>query len=142
MSNYAEIGREAELLIDPTIVVKHIAGIPGGRSLDLSKYSNAVDGTEKVKAGHLIIRTKGGTYAPLNVADEGAYAALGEGEELAGVLEYSVTKSDPRAAILTAGQVNGKLLPYTLPEDVKGKLPRIEFLYVANAAAAEADEEE
>lgn len=131
MSNYADIAKEATLQTDDIVVVKHLAGIPGGRTLDLTVYTNPKDGTASVRAGHLIVKnTTTGVFAPLSVTQEGKYAAVPATSELIGVLEYSVTKEDPRGAILTAGQVNGKALPYELPEDGKAKLPRIEFLYI------------
>lgn len=131
MSNYANIAKEATLNSDEVVIVKHLAGIPGGRTLDLSVYTNAKDGTDTIRAGHLIVKnTTTGAIAPLSVTAEGKYTAVPATSELIGVLEYSVTKEDPRGAILTAGQVNGKALPYELPTDGKAKLPRIEFLYI------------
>lgn len=130
-SNYTELSKETTLQTDEVVVVKHLAGIPGGRSLDLSEYKNAKHGTDLIKAGHIIVKnTTTGVFAPLSVSDQAKYEAVPEGSEIVGVLEYSVRKEEPIGAILTAGQVNGKALPYPLPEDGKSKLPRIEFLYI------------
>ena len=131
MSNYADLSREAVLNSDGAVIVKHIAGLPGGRTLDLSTYKNEKDGTDVIKAGHLIIKKKTTQMvSPLDIDAQGAYVAVPEDAELIGVLEYGVTKKEPIGAILTAGQVNGKRLPYSLPEGGKEKLPRIEFLYI------------
>lgn len=131
MSNYVDLSSEVTLQNDSPVIVKQLAGLPGGRALDLSKYKNSKDGTDLVRAGHLIVRdTKTNTISPLDVDAQGAYVDVPTTAELIGVLAYGVSKQDPRCAVLTAGQVNGNLLPYKLKEGTKEKLPRIEFLYI------------
>lgn len=131
MSNYADLSKEVTVHSDGAVIVKHIAGLPGGRTLDLSNYKNPKDGTDVIKAGHLIVKNKETqVVSPLDVDEQGDYTDVPETAELVGVLEYGVTKREPVGAILTAGQVNGKRLPYKLADGTKEKLPRIEFLYI------------
>ncbi len=101
---------------DSTVIVKYLAGIPGGRTLDLSEHNDNV-----VNAGHVIITaTKNGetVYKPLGVttnAGATVYKALSTGEAYAGVLYRSILKDNPAAAIMTMGVVNTQLLPAPLP---------------------------
>ena len=56
---------------DNIVIVNYFDGIRGGRSLDLTGY------TEKfVKAGHILIETSDGKIQPLPVSEE-AYPPLG-----------------------------------------------------------------
>lgn len=131
MSNYVDLSKETTVHSDEAVIVKHIAGLPGGRALDLSTYKNLKDGTDVIKAGHLIVKNKETqAVSPLDIDNQGAYVEVPITAELVGVLEYGVTKTEPIGAILTAGQVNGKRLPYKLADGTKEKLPRIEFLYI------------
>ena len=68
------------------------------------------------------------TYSPLNVSD-GQYATPAEGLEYIGVLKCSVLVSDPRAAIVTMGQINAAASPYPVTDTIKAALPNIQFLY-------------
>ncbi len=110
---------------DSIVIVKAIADIPGGRVLDVS----GVDAdTQVIKAGHVLYQTKAGDIAPLGVSGS-AYAALPEGGSYVGVLKVSVLVTDPRAAILTIGQVNAAASPYPVTDEIKTALPHIQFLY-------------
>lgn len=110
---------------DSIVIVNDLGDIPGGRTLDVSSVAS---GTKKISAGHIIITKANGEYAPLGVTS-GAYASLSSGEAYAGVLKHSVTVEDPRAAILTIGQVNAAASPYPVTDTIKSGLPRIQFLY-------------
>lgn len=110
---------------DSIVIVNDLGDIPGGRTLDVSSVAS---GTKEIRAGHIIITKANGEYAPLGVS-EGAYASLSSGEAYAGVLKHSVTVEDPRAAILTIGQVNAAASPYPVTDTIKSGLPRIQFLY-------------
>ncbi len=110
---------------DSIVIIKDIADIPGGRVLDVS----AVDAdTAVIRAGHVLYKTKAGDIAPLPVSGE-AYVTLPDGGTYVGVLKVSVLVSDPRAAILTMGQVNAAASPYPVTADIKTALPHIQFLY-------------
>lgn len=112
--------------VDSIVIVKSLADIPGGRTLDVS----GVDKDAKfIRAGHIIIKndtTK--VFSPLGVS-EGAYVSLPSGHSYAGVLKASVLVKDPRAAILTMGQVNAAASPYPVTSAIKNGLRNIQFLY-------------
>lgn len=110
---------------DSIVIVKGLGYIPGGRTLDVSDLSSDV---KVIRAGHILIKDTDGEHKPLGVTS-GAYNALTSGQSYAGVLAHSVTVSDPRAAILTIGQVNAAASPYPITDTIKNGLPRIEFLY-------------
>lgn len=111
---------------DSIVIVRDIADIPGGRTLDVS---NVASGTEVIKAGHIIKYTAAtGEYAPLGVSS-GSYVSLSAGEAYAGVLKKSVMVSDPRAAILVEGQVNAAACPYPITDTIAAGLGQIHFLY-------------
>lgn len=117
MKQNIELKKEQILFGNDSIaIVKYLAGVPGGRTLDLTDYKENV-----VNAGHVIITTKkdGETvYKPLEITSNGgtaAYKALAAGEAYAGVLYRSILKENPAAAIMTMGVVNSKLLPAPLP---------------------------
>ena len=112
--------------LDSIVLVNDLGDIPGGRTLDVSGVAS---GTTVIKAGHIIIKTATGEYAPLGITT-GAYNSLTSGQSYVGVLKKSVLVSDPRAAILTIGQVNAAASPYPVTDTIKSGLPRIEFLYV------------
>ena len=108
------------------VIINDLGDIPGGRTLDVSGVAS---GTTTLKAGHILIqKAADGSYAPLGVSGE-AYATLPEGYTYAGVLKADVLVKDPRAAILTIGQVNAAASPYPVTAEIKEALPRIQFLY-------------
>ena len=108
------------------VVIKDLGDIPGGRTLDVSDVAS---GTAVLKAGHIIIqKTADGSYAPLGVSGS-AYVTLPSGYTYAGVLKADTLVKDPRAAILTVGQVNAAASPYAVTAAIKEGLPHIQFLY-------------
>lgn len=107
---------------DSIVIQKFIAGIKGGRALDVTGFS-----AEDILAGHIIITDGNGVYKPLPVADN-AYAALPEGFNYAGVLVSSISAKRPMAAIMTIGQVNSEAMPYAAPEGFAAACPHIEFI--------------
>lgn len=110
---------------DSIVIINALAHIPGGRTLDVS----GVDSSVKVlNAGHVIIKTAAGEYKPLGITTN-AYNSLDTGESYVGVLKTSILVSDPRASILTQGQVNAAASPYEVTDTIKAGLPLIEFLY-------------
>lgn len=113
--------------LDSIVIVNALGDIPGGRTLDVSGV--AADVTV-IRSGHILIQndtTK--EVLPLGVSD-GNYATLPGGHSYFGVLKVSVLKNDPRAAIVTMGQINAAASPYPVTEAIKTGLPRIEFLYL------------
>lgn len=110
---------------DYKVIVRDLADVPGGRSLDVSSWSDNV-----IRAGHIIkYNSSTGEYAPLGVSD-GAYASLSEGEEYAGVLKVSILKDRALAAIMTMGEVNAAASPFPITGDIAAGLPQIKFLYM------------
>lgn len=112
---------------DSKVVITDLAGIPGGRALDMTGWTPDV-----VRAGHIIKHnTVTDEYAPLGItgSDNDTYASLGENEEYAGVLKVSVLKTKPMAAILTMGEINAAACPYAITSTIKAGLPQIKFLY-------------
>lgn len=124
----ASLNKENNVVLngkDSIVIVNCLGDIPGGRTLDVS---GVAAGTKVLNAGHIIIKKASGEYAPLGITTN-AYDSLGTGESYVGVLKMSVLVSDPRAAIMTMGQVNAAASPYTVTDTIKSGLPRIEFLY-------------
>lgn len=114
--------------LDSIVVVNAIGDLPGGRTLDVS---GVAAGTTVIAAGHVIVKTAEGAYKPLGVTS-GAYATISSGEIAVGILKASVLVSDPRAAIVTIGQINSAAAakavgaPYT--DAIKKVLPHIQFV--------------
>lgn len=112
--------------LDSIVVVQAISQIPGGRTLDVSGLAANV---ESVKSGHvLVIDTKTKAVLPLGITD-GAYETLPTGKKYYGVLKASVLKRAPRAAIITAGQINVAASPAPVTDAIKAGLPLIQWLY-------------
>jgi hypothetical protein len=112
--------------LDSIVIVNDLGDVPGGRTLDVSGVSSD---TTVIKSGHILIKndtTK--EISPLGIT-AGAYVSLPAGSSYLGVLKASVLKSDPRAAILTIGQVNAAASPYPVTTAIKAGLPRIEFIH-------------
>lgn len=114
---------------DPIVIRKYIAGIMGGRVLDVDGFS-----LDEIKAGHIIIRkvTDGekDVYKPLNVTG-GNYVSLPSGHEYAGVAVATVDASEPFVGIMYNGEVNDVASPYpitaTLKAALKTALPTLTF---------------
>lgn len=113
---------------DNIVIIKALTDIPGGRTLDVSGLPS---GMEVLKAGHIIVKTTAtGVHKPLGLTGSPlAYDSKDAGDEFVGVLKASILVSDPRAAIVTSGQINAAASPYTVTDTIKSGLPRIEFLY-------------
>lgn len=113
---------------DNIVIIKALTDIPGGRTLDVSGLPSEM---EVLKAGHIIVKTTAtGVHKPLGLTGSPlAYDSKDAGDEFVGVLKASILVSDPRAAIVTSGQINVAASPYPVTDTIKNGLPRIEFLY-------------
>lgn len=113
---------------DGIVIINALTDIPGGRTLDVSGLPASM---KVIKAGHIIVKTTStGVHKPLALNDGGtAYASKSEGDEYVGVLKASIPVSDPRAAIMTSGQVNAAASPYAVTSGIKEGLPLIQFMY-------------
>ncbi len=112
--------------LDSIVVVQSLSELPGGRTLDVSGLAANVT---VIRSGHVLVMdstTK--AVSPLTITD-GAYAAVPSGKKVCGVLKNSVLVRDPRASIVTAGQINAAASPAPVTDAIKAALPRIEFLY-------------
>lgn len=124
---------------DSVVIPKYISGIEGGRTLDMTGYTDKV-----LKAGHVIITDGKGTYKPMPVTPEtttgegesavttpAGYGTLPTGYSYAGVLYRSILTADPAASIMTWGKVNSEAVPYpmtTILAAFKTACPHIEFV--------------
>lgn len=92
---------------DPIVIRNFVAGIKGGKVLDVTDYTE-----EFIRAGHVIIRdTTNENYKPMPVSD-GAYAELPANCEYVGVAVSTVSVKEPFAAIMYSGEVNDVASPY------------------------------
>lgn len=113
--------------LDSIVIVNCLGDIPGGRTLDVSGVDSSI---RVIRAGHVLVQndtTK--EVSPLTITD-GAYSELPSGSSYFGILKVSVLVSDPRAAILTIGQVNAAACPAPVTDTIKAGLPNIQFLNV------------
>lgn len=109
---------------DSIVIQKYISGLKGGRTLDVSDFTDKV-----IHAGHVII-AKDGVYKPMPIAD-GAYGTLPEGYAYVGVLYRSILTEKPAASIMTWGEVNSEAVPYPMDSiltDFKTACPHIDFI--------------
>lgn len=109
---------------DSVVIQKYISGIKGGRTLDMTDYSD-----KTVKSGHVII-VKDGNYKPMPVSGE-AYSELPEGYGYAGILYRTISATIPAASIMTMGEVNIEAVPYpmdTILAEFKAACPHIDFV--------------
>lgn len=94
---------------DPIVIRKYIAGIKGGKVLDVSDFTE-----EYIRAGHVIIRdTTNDIYKPMPVS-EGAYDSLPGSHEYVGVAVATKSVKEPFVSIMHTGVVNDKASPYPL----------------------------
>lgn len=113
---------------DSIIIQKDLTDIPGGVTLDVTNVSDDV-----IPGGTVLKVDANGVVAPLGQSTPGTYDALDTGEAYYGILKYSVSKSQPFAAVLRAGTVNAgaaaKAVGAEITDTIKAGLPRIDFIY-------------
>ena len=124
---------------DNIICQKYIAGIPGGRALDVpSDYPLSV-----IYAGTPVI-VKDGNYKPFPLVADASLelgyklGTLPEGYAYAGILYKSIKKIHPAAAILIEGVVNEAAMYFalgTLKSAIKAAFPAIQFVQDEEAIA-------
>lgn len=116
---------------DSVIVQKWIAGVKGGRALDVTGITDKV-----LSAGRVIITNSKGTYKPLPIKAS-AYEALPEGYSYVGILYRSIRTEEAGASIMTEGQVNEIAAKNAngvdVPAAFKTACPLIEFVTDENA---------
>ena len=120
---------------DGIVVTKHVAGIPGGRVLDVEGWPS---GLTVIPAGTVIIKKDEDSYKPMPVTGTTtngettyAYGSLPENYEYVGILCNSIRVSRPGASILVEGTVNEGTLPFgfaTIKAAFKAACPGIVFV--------------
>ena len=115
-------GEQVDTSKDCIVIVNALGDIPGGRTLDCTGFTGVL------KAGHVIVKTTStGVYKPLGISGT-SYGAKDSGDEFVGILKASIPVSDPRAAIVTIGQINAAACPFPITDTIAAGLPRIQFL--------------
>lgn len=120
-----DLNREARTISngkDDLVIVRDLADIPGGRTLDMAGFAPDI-----VQAGHVIIADAQGNAKPMPI-NASQYAEMPGSHTYLGILKSSITKSRPFAAILVAGQVNSKACPFAIKPEMKTALAQIHFL--------------
>lgn len=112
---------------DPIVIRKYIAGIKGGKVLDVSNFKD-----EYVRAGHVIIHdTKNDTYKPMPLNSAGnAYSTLPSNHEYVGVCVSTKSVKEPFVSIMHTGVVNDMASPYlldTIKTALKAAVPTLVF---------------
>ena len=116
--------------MDPVVIRKYIAGIIGGRTLDISDYPLDI-----IKAGHVVIQstTDETVFKPMPLAEGNAeYSTLPSNFQYAGVVVCSKPKSDPRVGIMYNGEVNDVASPFSIDSiksALKTALPTLTFMH-------------
>jgi hypothetical protein len=111
------------------VIRSFIDTIKGGVMLDTTGYTE-----EYIKAGHIIIKkTEEGKdiYQPMPVSGE-AYDSLPVGCDYVGVNIHTVPTDEPFVAVLTIGEVNDKLVPFSMDSimsDFKAAVPTINWAH-------------
>lgn len=112
---------------DDVVIRHYIAGIIGGRTLNMEGYTADV-----LKAGHVIIYdTVLDEYKPMPLSGD-AYGSLPANCVYVGVLVRSILTKEPFAAIMYAGEVNDVASPYSvdaIKDALKSALPQLVFMH-------------
>ena len=110
---------------DPIVIRKYIAGIKGGKVLDVKDFTE-----DYIRAGHVIVRDKtNDVYKPMPVSS-GAYGSLPSNCEYVGVAVSTKSAKEPFVSIMHTGVVNDEASPYpldTIKEALKAAVPTLVF---------------
>lgn len=113
--------------LDSIVIRNYVAGIIGGCTLDMEGFADSV-----IKSGHVVIFNKEtNTYKPMPVVD-GAYSALPEGFEYAGVVVCTQPANKPFVGVMYDGEVNDVASPYSIDSikaALKTALPKLTFMH-------------
>lgn len=129
IANLVDEGKKVVFGNDSIVIRHYGAAILGGRTLDVTAFADA----KVIEAGHIIIYEPAtNTFKPLPVSS-GAYTALPQNHEYAGVLMATVTTKEPFASIMYDGEVNDKACPFevtaSLKAALKTALPKLVFMH-------------
>lgn len=110
---------------DPIVIRKHIAGIQGGKVLDVTGFTE-----EYIRAGHVVIHdTEKDVYKPMPVKSD-AYDTLPSNCEYVGVVVATKSVKEPFVAIMYNGEVNDVASPYPvdgIKDALKTAIPTLVF---------------
>lgn len=105
--------------MESIVIVDRLATLPGGVTLDLTDAAFTED---SYAAGWPVIRKNDGTVSLLPLDSSGKFDTSGHKDrivesdmdeyEYVGVLIHPVTKTDPRAGVLTIGTVRYDAMPH------------------------------
>lgn len=114
--------------MDSVVIRHYVAGIIGGRTLDMTGFAESV-----IKAGHVVIQSTADEtiFKPMPVSG-GKYAGLPEGFKYAGVVVCSKPASEPMVGIMYSGEVNDVASPYPVDDikaAIKAELPTLVFMH-------------
>lgn len=101
---------------DPIVIRKYIAGIQGGKVLDMTGFTG-----DYIRSGHVVIRdTEKDVYKPMPVSSD-AYGALPANHEYIGVVTATKSAKEPFVSIMYNGEVNDVASPYSI-DSIKAAL--------------------
>lgn len=114
--------------MDSVVIRHYVAGIIGGRTLDMTGFAESV-----IKAGHVVIQSTSDDtiFKPMPVSG-GKYAALPDGFKYAGVVVCSKPAAEPMVGIMYSGEVNDVASPYPVDDikaAIKAELPTLVFMH-------------
>lgn len=118
VANLRKKKKEIDTTNDSVVIVNSVEGLPGGRTLDVTGFSDT-----EIPAGHVIVCEEKGAYKPLPVD-----GVVPSGHSCVGILISSLKVDKPFAAIMLRGTVNEAYAKYPFSEEVKSKLSRIIFI--------------
>jgi hypothetical protein len=108
--------------LDSVITVNYLEGIPGGRALDVTGFTDSV-----IVAGHAVIKeTATGNYKPMPVSGN-AYDSLPAGHTIEGVTVSTVATDEASVSIMVRGSVNKIASRYPVTPAIEAALPLIRF---------------
>jgi hypothetical protein len=108
--------------LDSVIIVSYLEGLPGGRALDVTGFTD-----KAISAGHVVIReTATGDYKPMPVSGS-AYDTLPAGHTIEGVTVSTVTTDEASVSIMVRGSVNKVASRYPVTAAIVAALPLIRF---------------
>lgn len=128
VANLADTATTVDQSKDSIIIVDNFRAIRGGRTLDVTGFTDPV-----IKAGHVIIQeTSTGNFKPMPISGN-AYGTLPAGHTYEGVLVSTILTAKPFAGIMYDGTVNPTAVAtygyaYTsILAAVKAALPHLVF---------------
>ena len=114
--------------MDSVVIRHYVAGIIGGRTLDMTGFAEPV-----IKAGHIVIQSTADEtiFKPMPVKS-GKYDTLPADYRYAGVVVCTKPADEPMVGIMYSGEVNDVACPY--PVDgiraaIKAELPTLVFMH-------------